>query len=472
MNSHLYRRDAREQHGTSRRSIQPVDGLSLNGGIGGGWQESGAATFERDSAVYAPTVVATASGYGGAYGSSHCANRGDGAYSRHSASNPGSSCGDPLSTDGGHFAGGARSVSEIGSRMGGAPGHPHRGNPRPYQQGTRSAASSQRGHANSVDHDSWRRLSEEERALMGRGVESMQAEGVPYHMTGDLFGRRGNDYPEDYCSAQAPQGRRGRMYIEEADHKVTHQDQRAGPNVVETGRRLIIPYDHLKEEVMRPVEEIKHPKRIQECEMKDSVKEWMETVQAMIVCDERKWADVEVKPKGCHWVVEAFNDRRQSVGREGPTAKALAEKLAMMPVAELRFFGVRFAAPNEIKRAGARPVKGRPNEDNPTLVSPGVHNALNKDDYGLQGSSVMSSGRKNPETMQRRYIASGKAHFNGSNTVPDDPDPCALHGRAMTDRSKGDTFDGGIARGIGRGKRHIAKESSVAQIFGADGPWA
>lgn len=479
MNSHLYWHDARERHGTGRRNIQPVDNLRESGGFGAGWQESEAAASARYAAARVPVDGARAGGYGGAYGSSSRLGRGGGGYDR-GGGYPDSSYdnGDAASQPGSQYGGSLRSFgggpaeSDRGSHMARGPARPLHAPPAAYQRSTRSEASSQYREQEYFDDEAMRYLGEEERALMGHPNEGRQAGRVPYDAASDdLFGRCSDELSDSHRSARAPPGR-GRLYIEAPDHKVTYQDQEAGPPVVETGRRLIIPYDNLKEHVMRPVEEIESRKPIEDREMKNSIKEWVETVQAMIVFDKRKWADVEVRPKGCHWVAEAFNERRQSVSREGPTARALAEKLAMMPVAELRFFGLRFAGPNEIKRPDVRPIKGRSSEDNPTLVSPGLHNVLNKQHYGLQGSTEMSMNRKDPDSVQRRYIASGMAHFDGSRTVPNDPDPSALHGRAMNDRPKGDTFDGGIARGIGRGKRHIEKPGSVAELLGGGGAWA
>lgn len=286
----------------------------------------------------------------------------------------------------------------------------------------------------------------------------------------DLFGRDGQEEYIDYHGVQVPAGPRhgrGRLYIEAGDHKVTYGEEQVAPKSVETGRRSIIPFDHMKHQVMRPIEEMERVKPIEDQEMKNAVKEWCETVQTMIIFDYSKWEDVVVKPKGCHWVAEACNERRQSLSREGPSARALAEKLAMMPVAELRFFGLRFAGANEIRRPEVRPVKGRAQEDNPTLVSPGMHHIMNKEHHGLQGSTAMSNARKEPDAVQRRYISSGKAHFDGSTHMPNDPAPTELY----SGRAKGDCFDGGIARGIGRGKRHIEKPDSVSGLFGG-GPWA
>lgn len=143
------------------------------------------------------------------------------------------------------------------------------------------------------------------------------------------------------------------------------------------------------------------------CEMKDSLKEWLSGVFGVAVADQSKWDQVSLVKHGSYWSVQAVNHRGQSLAREGPTARAAAEKLASLPQAELRHFGLLFqpTSSQEMSR------------DNPSLQSPGVHHVF--------GSKVKTPGspegqepgiscvRKDPEELGRRYIATGKDNFEG-----------------------------------------------------------
>eukprot|EP00930_Biecheleria_cincta_P061644 TRINITY_DN47209_c0_g1_i1.p1 TRINITY_DN47209_c0_g1~~TRINITY_DN47209_c0_g1_i1.p1 ORF type:complete len:289 (-),score=44.16 TRINITY_DN47209_c0_g1_i1:189-1031(-) len=142
-------------------------------------------------------------------------------------------------------------------------------------------------------------------------------------------------------------------------------------------------------------------------EMKDSVREWLSEVFGVAVADQSKWDQVSLVKHGSYWSVQALNHRGQSLAREGPTARAAAEKLSSLPQAELRHFGLRFV-----------PTFGQEMQnDNPSLQSPGVHHAFGSraETPGSPGGQEpgISSVRKDPDELGRRYIATGKDNFEG-----------------------------------------------------------
>eukprot|EP00440_Ansanella_granifera_P044579 gb/GFBE01048313.1/.p1 GENE.gb/GFBE01048313.1/~~gb/GFBE01048313.1/.p1 ORF type:complete len:305 (+),score=45.52 gb/GFBE01048313.1/:1-915(+) len=142
-------------------------------------------------------------------------------------------------------------------------------------------------------------------------------------------------------------------------------------------------------------------------DMKSSMEEWLSDVFGVVIADKRKWDQVVVEEHGSYWACHALNLQGISLAREGPSARALAEKLSTMPLAELRHFGLRFNA------AGSQEMQGK----NRSLQSPGVHMAFGSKAtpdgaaYGIDGG--VSCTRRDPEEMGRRYIASGQDHFNG-----------------------------------------------------------
>lgn len=76
--------------------------------------------------------------------------------------------------------------------------------------------------------------------------------------------------------------------------------------------------------------------------MKDAIKAWLVSFHGLTVYDEPRWENKTiVAPRGAYWVIEALTVRGKTVTREGPTAKVIAGKLMMMPIADLHYFGVR-----------------------------------------------------------------------------------------------------------------------------------
>jgi hypothetical protein len=253
----------------------------------------------------------------------------------------------------------------------------------------------------------------------------------------------------------------GRRHLIPRDHQVTREDfigMQAAEDVrlqQGQGRKLIIPFDHVKCDVLKPVDDIAPVKVPTGADMKDAIKDWLVTVHQMFVFDENKWnTEVTVEPRGCHWVIEAFTQQKKSIGREGPSAKLIAEKLAMIPQSDLRHFGVRYAGRNDPKPI--RREKHGTFEMNRSLVSPGVQDAIARDQQ--KGLETTSSTRKHPDQVQRRYISSGQDHFLHAQVQGGD-EP-GTHGHSKDD----DFSDGGLERGMGHGKRYIGTKDHLFDV--------
>ncbi|CAE7499590.1 unnamed protein product [Symbiodinium natans] len=149
-------------------------------------------------------------------------------------------------------------------------------------------------------------------------------------------------------------------------------------------------------------------------EMKDSLKEWLRESHNLEVGDVAKWNEVAVEKNGMFWIAFALNSKGISLSREGPSARALAQKLSTLPATELRHFGLRFQAPQsqEIRSA------------NMSLQSSGVHESLGSRagpadgiSYTLQDAETSNAAgsrrTRSPEDVRKRYIASGKDNFSG-----------------------------------------------------------
>jgi len=247
----------------------------------------------------------------------------------------------------------------------------------------------------------------------------------------------------------------GRRHLIPEDHQVTREDfadQEAERLQHGQGRKLIVPFDHVKSDVLKPTEEIMPVKVPSREDMKDAIKDWLVSVHNMFIFNEQKWeSEVSVEPKGCHWVIEALTQQKRSIGREGPSARLIAEKLAMLPCSELRYFGVRFAGRNDPMPLHRE--KHGTFQDNRTFVSPGVQDAFDLTDK--QGvPQTMSCTRKHPDQVTRRFIASGKDHFSHENVK--EGDRAGSHGH-----SKDDDFEGGLERGMGHGKRFIGTKDHL-----------
>jgi len=316
------------------------------------------------------------------------------------------------------------------------------------------------------------RLSQEEDNYSASGFRIQRPQGRKYIGTEDHMQNDGVSMPRP-----APHGH-GRRHLTPEDHVDFSQAIDGAHMSFQPSRKLLIPTDHVKENVLKPVEEIQRVKVPSNDEMKDAVKDWLVTVHSMFVFDERKWErEVAVEPRGTMWVIEALTERKQSVSREGPSARIIAEKLAMCQVSQLRHFGLRFAGRNDRAvadaeyEAPAKPLARRANEggyinrtNNPTNFSPGVSTALAGHEQGVQGGDtarILSNSRRHTENVMRRYIASGKDHFD-SCAMPGPAAPVGSHGH-----SKGDDFDDtGLERGVGRGKRYIGTKDNLG-----DRPW-
>jgi len=246
---------------------------------------------------------------------------------------------------------------------------------------------------------------------------------------------------------------RGRHYFHVQDSHVTRADHEAGEEKKQ-GRRNFAVRDNLKSEVLRPVEDMPAPRKPNSVEIKEQTKDWLLEEHSLAVIDESRWAEAELTQHGLNWKLQAFSDRRQCIYREAASAKALAEKFAMMPVPELRCFGLRLANSKELALLKQRRREKRCDvmEGNPSLNSSGMNNVMGKE----AGNELFSNRKKHPEDLMRRYIASGKDHFDTAEVAEGDaPGP---HGQ-VKDRG----FLNGLPRGIGHGKRFIGTKD---QLFG------
>jgi len=190
--------------------------------------------------------------------------------------------------------------------------------------------------------------------------------------------------------------------------------------------------------------------------MKESVQDWLLEVHGVLVFDDRRWEEAVMKQHGVNWTLQAVTETGRSLHREAQTARALAEKFAMMPAPDLHAFGLRFAGRNEILRRPSRREKKLSAEDNPSFTSPGVECALGSDRPRVQGNPDLSAARKHPDDKMRRYISSGQDHFESAQVT--EGDLPGSHGHAK-DRG----FCGGLPRGIGHGNRYIGAKD---QLFG------
>jgi hypothetical protein len=249
----------------------------------------------------------------------------------------------------------------------------------------------------------------------------------------------------------------GRKHIIPQDHHVTREDHigDAFDPRLTPSRRLIVPQDHLKSDILKPMSDIAAVKVPTTDDMKGAIRDWLITVHNMFVCNEAKWeSEVTVEPKGCHWVIEALTAQKKSVSREGPSARIIAEKMSMMPGSELTHFGIRFAGRNDPQPM--RREKRGTFEDNRSLVSPGIQDALTREGRLTQRElPTMSCNRKHPEDVQRRYISSGQAHWKSMDFQGGDRP--GSHGRARDD----DFHEDGLEHGIGHGKRFIGTKDHL-----------
>jgi hypothetical protein len=220
---------------------------------------------------------------------------------------------------------------------------------------------------------------------------------------------------------------RGRRFIDSEDHQVTQHREHPDmlPYEFGMGRRGVVP-DHLRpaapggavldgvREVLSgsPQPQVAPPST---ADLKSTVREWVEEAHGIVIYDERRWQEAVLRQHGQNWALQAFTERRREVSREGQTARTLAEKLAQLTNNELRHFGLRYEAKRSDTGQGQHPTQANPADVNPTMVSQGVRDALQKEcraSSGIQQQSSrqelpLSAKRKDPEDMRRRYIRSG-----------------------------------------------------------------
>jgi len=135
-------------------------------------------------------------------------------------------------------------------------------------------------------------------------------------------------------------------------------------------------------------------------EMKESIQDWLSEIYGVVVADQGKWDRVIVEKHGAYWACAAVDAKGVSLAREGPTAKAVAEKMSTMPMAELRYFGLRFIP---------RSAEGI-ESTNPSLQSQGIHHTFGSRAPAAERGEAhggLSARVKDPEELGRRYIATG-----------------------------------------------------------------
>jgi len=267
------------------------------------------------------------------------------------------------------------------------------------------------------------------------------------------YGGPDGELEDPYGSTSGDRYGRGRHYFHVQDSHVTRADHEAGEEKKQ-GRPAFFLRDNNKKEVNTPLEDNPATRKPNSVEIKEQTKEWLLEEHSLAVIDESRWAEAELSQHGLNWKLQAFSDRRQCIYREAASAKALAEKFAMMPVPELRCFGLRFANGKELALLKQRRREKRCDvmEGNPSLNSSGMNNVMGKE----AGNELFSNRKKHPEDLMRRYIASGKDHFDTAEVA--EGDAPGSHGQ-VKDRG----FLNGLPRGIGHGKRFIGTKD---QLFG------
>jgi hypothetical protein len=256
----------------------------------------------------------------------------------------------------------------------------------------------------------------------------------------------------------------GRRKIEPEAHGVIQEDHSDWIAPKNQGRKLIVPDDHFSTDILKPFsdQEVQRPPTNQD--MKNSVEEWILQQYGMAIANQQRWQDeVHITTRGSHWVIEALTEQRKTITREGPTARHLAEKLSLMTLSDLRYFGLRFS--NAVKGCSITEPRTKRTPEagfNATMHSPGIHSAFGESDGRPQGggrpdgpSHEFSASRKDPhDAVQRRYIASGRDHFSGEahETI----------GRGTLGAPRDVDFSEGLERGIGHGRRFIGSQSSLA----------
>lgn len=221
-------------------------------------------------------------------------------------------------------------------------------------------------------------------------------------------------HPEDHfqhCGVAVPTaGRhgRGRRFIPDEDHidGLTHEAPGltqeewfvARPHVVPEARSERGAGLALRGHAESPAAP---PSNVQ---VKEAILEWAQKAHGLGLGDERRWAEALVEQQGTFWTLRALMKDGRMIHKEGSSARAIAEKLALLPVSELRNFGLRFAS--------GSPYQGEPRSM--TLSSAGVRDALFSDDYqAVSPGQGVSNRRKDPEDHRRRYISTGKDHMEG-----------------------------------------------------------
>lgn len=249
----------------------------------------------------------------------------------------------------------------------------------------------------------------------------------------------GRDHMINYGTAKPDPdhayGQRRQDYIT-SNECLRHEGYELDEPVHLGGRKHATPVDHLFTEVLAPWNPGELNVKVTPDDMRSALREWLVSEYGMKISSQEKWEEVEIAPTGTHWVASCLTSHGRTLSRDGATAQQISLKLSQMPLAELRFFGIRFRHQNEPRSPKPSPRGLR----NPSLVSPGVGNAMGQAISGPEWGKEQVEGRK--------YISSGKSHWEYMNLGEKAEELPEGHPRNSWCQD-------GIERGIGHGRRHI-----------------
>jgi len=195
----------------------------------------------------------------------------------------------------------------------------------------------------------------------------------------------------------------------------------------------MLPADHIETELWSPHRPGELGRQQKSAEIKDAIEEAAVQLHGLIVSNRQIWDEAVVKICGNSWTLQAITGDGKTVARDGATARVLAQTLSMMPTAELRHFGLRFAGKNE-------PIPRKAGEgSNRSLDSGAVSGVLN--------GTV-------PLEERRRARSPEKDHFSGA--CAGGGDGPGTHGH-----TRDDDFHDGLEYGIGHGRRHIGTKDNL-----------
>mmetsp|Transcript_75268 Transcript_75268/g.178838 ORF Transcript_75268/g.178838 Transcript_75268/m.178838 type:complete len:306 (-) Transcript_75268:41-958(-) len=230
-----------------------------------------------------------------------------------------------------------------------------------------------------------------------------------------------------------------------------------GPDVEIKGRRHMLPVDHFKTELWEPQQGSQARALQQNSDIKVAIEEAAVYQYGLVVSNPQLWAKAAVRRCGNAWVLEAITGDGKTVAREGASARAIANTLSMLAIADLRHFGLRFAG------KGERPTSRQGEANNRSLDSCAVNSALNEGPPPPGRDPAQYSAR-HPYELSRKSAVVDPDHFTGA--CAGSGDGPGTHGHAKDD----DFHEDGLEYGIGHGRRHIGTRDNLyagVQISGS-----